>query len=137
MNLRKIKKSDLYPILDEIQKRIKQKYCIDLIYDTHSDYYGEYKRELLFMVDYSTTEKRRISSELLSEFNRLYCGYAEVILENFPNNYPKEIDEYYGGKMVAFYISTERLNNLPINDDKSVAKFLFKNKQDILKIIGR
>jgi hypothetical protein len=44
MNLRKVKKTDLYPILDEIQKEFKNKFNLETLRETNSDTYGLYNR---------------------------------------------------------------------------------------------
>ena len=135
MNLRKVKKLDLYPVLDEIQQTFKEKYDVSHLHETVSDTYGEYQRELCFVYNFSTSNLMKLSNELRDEFHKLHCGYASVGVKEFPGNYPEEIVQYFGAEVVAYYISTERLNDLPINDDLRLARFMVKNKDIILKII--
>ncbi len=135
MNLRKVKRLDLYPALDEIQKAFKDQYNFTHLHDTVSDTYGKYQRELCFVYNNSNSDLRNLSNMLQDEFHKLHCGYARVVIKDFPENYPESIKDYLGAEVVAYYISTERLNDLPINDDLRLARFIIKNKDYILKLI--
>ena len=135
MNLRTVKKVDLYPVLDEIQEAFRNKYNSETIRQTNSNTYGSYNRELVFLFVYSSTEMRKLSNELHNNFNKLYVGFEKVYIKDFPKSYTDDIKDYFGAEVVAYYISTERLNDLPINDDLRLARFIIKNKETILKII--
>lgn len=135
MKLNKIKKSDLYIILEEIQKEIFKEYNISRIIEKKSEYYGIYNLELTFIYDYSSKEKRKISQKLFDEFKNISFGFKEIVIKEFPLNYPKEIIDFYGGEVIGVYISNEKLNNLPVNDDLRLARFLYKNKNIILELI--
>lgn len=135
MNLREVKRLDLYPALDEIQKAFKEQYNFSHLHDTDSSTYGKYQRELCFVFNHSNSDLRNLSNKLQDEFNKLHCGYARVDIKDFPENYPELIKDYLGADVVAYYISTERLNDLPINDDLRLARFIIKNKENILTLI--
>ena len=135
MNLRKVKKLDLYPILDEIQQTFKEEYDTSHLHETVSDTYCEYQRELCFVYNFSTSNLMKLSNELRDEFHKLHCGYASVDIKDFPESYPDLVKDFLGAEVVAYYISTERLNDLPINDDLRLARFMVKNKDIILKLI--
>ena len=135
MNLRKVKKLDLYPVLDEIQKIFKEKYNFSHLHETVSNNYGTYQRELCFVLNYSSKHLRKISYELQDEFVKLQCGYARINIKDLPENYPEFIKDQLGAEVLGYYISTERLNNLPINDDLRLARFIIKNKENILALI--
>lgn len=135
MKLNKIKKSDLYIILEEIQKEIFKEYNISRIVEKNSEYYGIYNLELTFIYDYSFQEKRKISQKLSNEFKNTFFSFKEIVIKEFPLNYPKEIIDFYGGEVIGVYISNEKLNNLPVNDDLRLARFLYKNKNIILELI--
>ena len=135
MNLRKVKKLDLYSVLDEIQQAFKEEYDSSHLHDTVSGTYGHYQRELCFVYNYSTSELRKLSNKLQDEFHKLHCGYASVDIKDFPESYPDLVKDFLGAEVVAYYISTERLNDLPINDDLRLARFMIKNKDIILKLI--
>ena len=135
MDLRKIKKSDLYTVLDEIQIAFMSKYKDSIVKGTESKNYGNYSKELCFLYNYSSTYLVSLSHLLQTEFNKLYCGYSEVYIKDFPENYPEQFVDYFGAEVVAYYISTERLNDLPINDDLRLARFIIRNKSNIIKLI--
>lgn len=135
MKLNKIKKSDLYIILEEIQKEIFKEYNISRIVEKNSEYYGIYNLELTFIYDYSSQEKRNLSQKLFDEFKNICFGFKEIVIKEFPSNYPKEIIDFYGAEVIGVYINNEKLNNLPVNDDLRLARFLYKNKNIILELI--
>lgn len=135
MNLRKVKTQDLYPVLDEIQKAFKEQYNFSHLHETVSDTYGKYQRELCFVYNYSSEYLRKLSNELQDEFHKLHCGWASVYIKDFPENYPDFVKDQLGAEIVAYYISTERLNDLPINDDLRLARFIIKNKENILNLM--
>lgn len=62
-------------------------------------------------------------------------GFKEIVIKEFPLNYPKEIIDFYNGEVIGVYINNEKLNNLPVNDDLRLARFLYKNKNIILELI--
>lgn len=135
MDLRKVKKEDLYIVLDEIQKAYTEKFDSEIITDRDSETYGKYKSELCFVLNNSTAELMRLSFDLHIEFNKLHCGWKSVVIKELPEHYHDIIKLQLDAEIIAFYISTERLNNLPINDDLRLARFIVKNKNIILKLI--
>lgn len=135
MNLRKVKKTDLYPILDEIQKEFKNKFNLETLRETNSDTYGLYNRELCFILNNKTPDFIGLSNELCCLFNKLHCGFESVIITEFPEHYPDLIKFQLEAEVVAYYISTERLNDLAVNDDLRLARFIVKNKDVILSLI--
>lgn len=136
MDLRKIKKCDLYSALDEIQTEFKKKFNNNILEQTNSNHYGSYNREFCLLYNYSNEELRKMSYVLQSDFHKLSCGYLESNIKEFPENYPEEIKYSLGAEVVAVYVSTERLNNLPFNDDLRLARFIIRNKSNIIKLIN-
>ncbi len=136
-DFRKVKKQDLYPILDLVQSNIVEAYLVDTIFNNTSEYYGVYKMELCFILNNSTENTLNSSQLLWDEFKKLYCGYKQIHLKEFPPHYPKEIVNILGAEIVGIYISTERLNSLPMNDDLRLAKFILKNINLINKLIRK
>ena len=136
-DFRKVKKQDLYPILDLVQSNIVEAYLVDTIFNNTSEYYGVYKMELCFILNNSTENTLNSSQLLWDEFKKLYCGYKQIHLKEFPPHYPKEAVNILGAEIVGIYISTERLNSLPMNDDLRLAKFILKNINLINKLIRK
>ena len=136
-DFRKVKKQDLYPILDLVQSNIVEAYLVDTIFNNTSEYYGVYKMELCFILNNSTENTLNSSQLLWDEFKKLYCGYKQIHLKEFPPHYPEEVVNILGAEIVGIYISTERLNSLPMNDDLRLAKFILKNINLINKLIRK
>lgn len=126
-DFRKVKKQDLYPILDLVQSKIAEVYPIENTQSTISEHYGVYSRELCFIINNSSEHNRRNSQILWDEFKKVCCGYMEVYIKEFPQHYPRDITDFFGAEVMGVYVSTERLNSLPINDDLSLARFMTKN----------
>lgn len=131
-----VKKIDLNYYLVDIQSEILKRHNIDIIEKTISDYYGEYFRECILLLDNGNEDMRRLSNILSDGLNKLHIGYAKKQLKPFPTHYPEEIHDYYGGEIIGYYISTERLNGeLPCSDDLRIARFLKKHMKIIMDII--
>jgi hypothetical protein len=98
-DFRKVKKQDLYPILDLVQSNIVEAYLVDTIFNNTSEYYGVYKMELCFILNNSTENTLNSSQLLWDEFKKLYCGYKQIHLKEFPHTTLKRLLIFLGQKL--------------------------------------
>lgn len=130
----KIKKKDLTILLEEIQKEYVTKTQNNIKIEVESTYYGKYEMEMCFVTNLSKEELIDNSLKMMTELKKLSFYFKSYCLKEIP----QEITNINGLKeeIKVYFLSTDRLNNLPLNDDLRLCKFLTKYKEDILKNIN-